>query len=763
MTRSVLRRGLLVLLVLLGLMQGTLPAVAQQADEVTLGVFAYRPEPVIRERYAPLAEYLSQESGVQVRLEVLTQEELTKALAANRVDFFLTNPSHFLLIRSERSLTGVLATVLRAREGQSTGSIGGVILARQERDDINMLSDLPDKSIATPGVHYLGGFQSQALELLDAGVDIQRTNRIVRVGNHDRVVRAVLAGDADVGFVRTGIYEELLQENPRLGEALKVINLQELRGYPFVLSTRLYPEWPLVSLPHVDSRIVRRIASALFALEPEHPAAQAAGLAGFSPPADYQSVEELARRMRVAPYDQVPRVTWLDVLNQYRYWVMAVAILILLLAVTSLWLGRKKRQLVIEERRQRALIASWPQPMLMLRNGVLVDCNRAAVDLVRYSSEASLLGKSLAAFSPFAQPSGYPSMQKAESLLAKAARGEVIQSEWLFVRSDGSEVWVDMTLAPVQEHGFDEPSVLCAWYDISRRKNAEERQRLALRVFENAREAIFITDAHGVVIDINDAYTNITGSERAQAIGRMPPLPVDEGSSVLVIARQHGVWSGEFASRHLNGQAVVLNLTLSSVFDDTGALSHFVGVFSDITRLKDTEKKLRTMAHYDALTGLPNRVLFSDRLHQSMAQARRQGYSLAVLYIDLDQFKPVNDAFGHGAGDALLVEVSRRMRTTLREEDTLARLGGDEFSAIVVNIAGEPALQQLLVRLLEVVAEPAWVADHSVEVSASIGYTLYPQTDEQDGDHLLRQADQAMYRAKRAGKNRYCRFTDSVS
>src|SRR5690606_29283357 len=200
------------------------------------------PRPVVRVRFAQLAGCLSQESGVQVRRAVVTHEARTKALAGNRVDFFLSNPSHFLLIRSARCLTGVLATVLSAPEGQSTGSIGGVILARQERDDINMLSDLPDKSIATPGVHYLGGFQSQALELLDAGVDIQRTNRIVRLGNHDRVVRAVLAGDADVGFVRTGIYEELLQENPLLGEALKVINLQELRGYPFVLSTRLYPE-----------------------------------------------------------------------------------------------------------------------------------------------------------------------------------------------------------------------------------------------------------------------------------------------------------------------------------------------------------------------------------------------------------------------------------------------------------------------------------------------------------------------------------------
>ncbi|MED5467187.1 MAG: GGDEF domain-containing protein, partial [Pseudomonadota bacterium] len=158
---------------------------------------------------------------------------------------------------------------------------------------------------------------------------------------------------------------------------------------------------------------------------------------------------------------------------------------------------------------------------------------------------------------------------------------------------------------------------------------------------------------------------------------------------------------------------------------------------------------------------LPNRVLFSDRLHQSMAQARRQNYRLAVIYIDLDQFKPVNDAFGHDAGDGLLVEVARRMRSTLREEDSLARLGGDEFAAIIVNVPDAVTLDILLSRLLTVIAEPVWVANHSVEVSASMGYTLYPQGEEIDGDQLLRQADQAMYRAKREGKNRYYCFQDA--
>ena len=169
------------------------------------------------------------------------------------------------------------------------------------------------------------------------------------------------------------------------------------------------------------------------------------------------------------------------------------------------------------------------------------------------------------------------------------------------------------------------------------------------------------------------------------------------------------------------------------------------------------------MAHYDALTGLPNRVLFADRLQQAMALTRRQSGKLAVIYIDLDEFKPVNDAFGHEAGDQLLVEIASRMRTVLREEDTLARLGGDEFAAIVMNVQDEVSLESLLVRLLSRVADPAWVMDHSVEVSASMGCTLFPQAADLDGDQLLRQADQAMYQAKQAGRNRYVRFSGSSS
>lgn len=727
---------------------------------LTFGVFSYRPDHILQERYKPLIDYLSRETGLQINLEVLNQENMSRAIAANRLDFFLTNPSHFLLIRSERSLTGVLATLVRRAGDTSTTSLGGVIFTRADRADIAHLADLGDRTIASPGVHFLGGYQAQVLELLDAGIDIRRVNLIRFLGTHDRVVRSVLSGDSDVGFIRTSILEQMAQADPDLFSKVKVLNRQRLAGFPYLVSTRLYPEWPLVALPHVNERTVRKVASAVFAIEPDDEVALAAGISGFSPPADYQAVEYLARTLRVPPYDQAPQLTWVDALHQYRLWVFTILILVTLLLATSLWLGRSRRQLASEQKRLRQLIRGWPQPALLIRDGLFSDTNCASVDLLRYTSSESLVGKDLAVFSPEYQPDGQISRQKMAHMLARVSGGQVEQCEWVLNRSDGTEVWVETTMAPIHAEGEPEGLILCSLYDVTRRKRAEQRQRLAASVFEYAREAIFITNSHGIVVDANDSYLAITGRPRNRAIGRLPPLPVDEGSGIFASARAQGFWSGEFASRRNDGAPIALAVTLSSVRGDHGEVSHFVGIFSDISRIKEQERKLRIMAHYDALTGMPNRVLFADRLQQAMALTKRQSGKLAVVYIDLDEFKPVNDAFGHEAGDQLLVEIATRMRAVLREEDTLARLGGDEFAAIVMNVQDDASLESLLVRLLTRVAEPVWVADHSVEVSASIGYTLFPQIGDLDGDQLLRQADQAMYQAKHQGRNRYVRFVE---
>jgi diguanylate cyclase (GGDEF)-like protein len=218
---------------------------------------------------------------------------------------------------------------------------------------------------------------------------------------------------------------------------------------------------------------------------------------------------------------------------------------------------------------------------------------------------------------------------------------------------------------------------------------------------------------------------------------------------------QAGYWSGELWNRHKEGEEYAVLMTVSTVRDAQGSVSRFVALFSDITALKRYQSELETIAHHDVLTGLPNRLLLADRLQQAMAQSQRRGQRVLVAYLDLDGFKAVNDAHGHAVGDQLLQALGRRLGEHLREGDTLARLGGDEFVAILVDLDGSDSVLPLISRLIAAAAEPFVVGGLSLRLTASVGVSSYPQAAELDADQLLRQADQAMYQAKVAGKNRY--------
>ncbi|TDQ40621.1 EAL domain-containing protein [Tepidicella xavieri] len=296
------------------------------------------------------------------------------------------------------------------------------------------------------------------------------------------------------------------------------------------------------------------------------------------------------------------------------------------------------------------------------------------------------------------------------------------------------------------------------------RRRARQKLDQAASVFEHANEGILITDPEGRILDVNAAFTRITGYAREEVIGRNPRVLASGRHDAAFFAemweslRLQGHWSGEVWNRRSNGEIYAELLTISAVLDRQGQVQRYVGLFTDITALKEHQRQLEHIAHYDPLTGLPNRSLLADRLQQAMAQASRRGLHIAVAYIDLDGFKDINDRFGHDTGDRLLVELAQRMRQVLREGDTLARLGGDEFVAVLLDLADLGACEPLLARLLDAAAHPVEDEGRSLQVSASVGVSFYPQLDSVDADQLLRQADQAMYQAKLLGKNRYHLF-----
>jgi diguanylate cyclase (GGDEF)-like protein/PAS domain S-box-containing protein len=299
--------------------------------------------------------------------------------------------------------------------------------------------------------------------------------------------------------------------------------------------------------------------------------------------------------------------------------------------------------------------------------------------------------------------------------------------------------------------------------DITAERDANDRLRVAASAFANSYDGIMITDAHNVITEVNPAFTRITGYEAEEVVGKSPRMLGSgrQGAAFYAAMWQalqtDGHWSGEVWNRRKTGELYAEILSIAAVKGDDGELSHYLAVFSDITRLKAHEAELAHIAQYDMLTGVPNRRLLGDRMKVALARARRDKLTLAVCMLDLDGFKEVNDLHGHDVGDQLLVEIARRLQTVLREDDTLARLGGDEFVLLLANLRHPEESHGVLERMLRSIAQPMAVGNAEVQVSASIGLTLYPH-DDADPDTLLRHADQAMYTAKQEGKNRYHLF-----
>jgi diguanylate cyclase (GGDEF)-like protein/PAS domain S-box-containing protein len=306
----------------------------------------------------------------------------------------------------------------------------------------------------------------------------------------------------------------------------------------------------------------------------------------------------------------------------------------------------------------------------------------------------------------------------------------------------------------------EEPYFLAIVHDITQRKQAEEKLQLSARVFSHAHEGIMITDAENNIIDVNPVFSEITGFSREELIGKNPSVlssgkHTDEFYKEMwqLIIKQ-GFWKGEVWNRKKNGELFVELNTISAIYDEKGHIQNYIGLFFDITQNKLQQQALELMANYDVLTKLPNRTLFADRFNQAIARCKRDKTILAIGFLDLDGFKQVNDTYGHAAGDLVLVEVAERIKTVLREEDTVSRLGGDEFGLLLSELESLQHCEQVMTRIHQAISGAYVVTGQTVSIGASSGVTLYPQ-DNTDPDTLLRHADQAMYQAKLMGKNRF--------
>lgn len=411
------------------------------------------------------------------------------------------------------------------------------------------------------------------------------------------------------------------------------------------------------------------------------------------------------------------------------------------------------------ETRFRSLFEHSPVAYLAIdRSGIMLDANPQLYDLVGYDAD-QLLGR---AFLELLPEEAVPDF---ELKLQMLGRYGTLACELSIIRGTGSLVTVILD-GRLQWQQAQRAVIHCILTDITERKRAEENLQLAARVFAEAHEGITITDAAGNIIDANPTFCAITGYTRDEVIGKNHSL-LQSGKhdhefykKLWQTLQTEGVWQGEIWNRKKSGELYVELLTISALRNRTGEILNYVGLFSDITQFKLQQQALEELAHHDPLTQLPNRVLFDDRFRQALARGKRDNTLLAVVYMDLDGFKQVNDSLGHKAGDMLLIEVAGRIKASLREEDTVCRLGGDEFALLMCGLESAEQCELALQRVHQTIAQPYLIEGQTVVIGVSSGITLWP-LDFAGPDILLGHADQALYRAKQRGRGRY-EFFDRV-
>jgi diguanylate cyclase (GGDEF)-like protein/PAS domain S-box-containing protein len=615
---------------------------AAEPPLLRFAVLAFRPVPEMRERWEPVARYLGEKlPGHRVELLPLDYPELERAVREQRVDLVLTQPAHYVALSVLKHLYSPLATLVESEQGLALTEFGGVVVVKADHPTIRRLSDLRGQRIATSNRESLGGFQAQAFELLEIGIRLQ-AEQIVETGKQDAVITALQQGQADAGFVRTGLLEQMAKEGKLNLADFRILQAESTPGYPLLLSTRLYPQWALAAMPWLDQTTARQVAGAMLSLPHDGEIARQARISGFNIPGDYRSVDQLMRALRVPPFDA--RVPLLAVWEDHRPVVIVLGLLLLATPGWMVWSALRARRARLQN--LEALFESERR---------FYDFADAASDWF-WEMDADLR------FSYFSERIGETLGIDATRLLGKT------RQELMDPAERTSQHW-QAHLSQLQQH-------------------------LPFQDFEY--------------------------------------------------------------SMHLpDGTVHFVCISGKPVFDAEGRFMGYRGIGYDITAQKEQQLRLEHFAHHDALTQLPNRVLLADRLQQAIHQAERRNAQVAVVYLDLDGFKAINDQNGHATGDQLLIELSNRLKQALREGDTLARLGGDEFVAVLLDLEDHGQSAAILDRLLHLSALPVQIDGREMRVSASLGVTFFPQKEPQDAEQLLRQADQAMYVAKQSGKNRY--------
>ena len=426
---------------------------------------------------------------------------------------------------------------------------------------------------------------------------------------------------------------------------------------------------------------------------------------------------------------------------------------------------KDEEELLSKEQRLTTLFDSVRDPIVVTKlNGEISSFNRAAEQLFVYSSD-EVQGKNINILMP--QPMRQAHDGHMENYHAGEQQHTVIGKgrELIACNKFGQEFPVEVTITELRRKNDIE--LIGVIRDISARKLAEEGLRLSRQVFESASEGIMITDADSTIIDVNPAYELITGYSREEMLGEKPSKISSRHHDTIFFQKMwadindKGSWCGEIWDRRRNGEPFPKWLSINAIKNDRGEVSHYVGIFSDISAQKAIEEELEQLAYYDPLTKLPNRTLYRNRLQQEITKCRRTEQGVALLFIDLDRFKQVNDTLGHDVGDELLIAVAQRLNDCVRSSDTVARLGGDEFTVILSDITGQDGVAKVAQGIITKLQTPFELLGHDVQIGGSIGIALFPEHAD-SYDTLTKKADIAMYHAKSIKGSVYMFYSEGL-
>ncbi len=732
-----------------------------------IGILAYKGKASAIQRWEAHGRYLSQRLAPWI-FEIIpltySDDELTRAVVENQVDFVITNPGHY----TELELNGHLSRLATLRLLGPQGILdqfGGTVIALANRSDLNSYADLAGKQILIPSRSSLGGWQVHLREAIHQGVDLRRDATIVELDDHRKVVEAILAGEGDAGFVRSDLIEGLAAQGKLQLDMLKVVNKTSTFGYPYLVSTQLYPEWPFARVVNTPTNVAEHVLQALLAMTPDDEAAIRSGIHGWTIPGHYSSIVDLFRETGLGPFAQ-QSLTLEAILN--KYWKELTLLVLSITGILLLSIARTMRanrvlrieigertlteaKLIESERYNRMLFESSPVGLaLCSMDGELVDINKVCADIIGHSIEEA---KQLSYWDIIPEEYADDEHRQLEDLNSTGHYGPY---EKEIFHKDGHRVSVRLVGHTTERNG--EQYISSGVEDITVEKALKEKLGQSAAVVKNTAEGIIITDKDSSIISVNPAFSEITGYSEDEAIGKTPRILKSKRHDREFYAEMwkqvvtSGRWQGELWDRKKGGEVFPSWTTISAVVNDDGEVTHYVGVFSDISSLKQTEDKLDFLAYHDPLTNLPNRLLFSDRLDHALRVAKRNNTMLGVLFIDLDRFKNINDSLGHSVGDRLLEQVAIRLQDVVRQEDTVARLGGDEFVVLIEGIFHASDIVGLANKLLSAFNDSFALDGNTLFVTPSIGASVYPQ-DGLNSETLIRNADTAMYRAKEMGRN----------